>query len=356
MEKGQYRVLGLMSGTSLDGLDLALCWFNKTNQGWQYRMEATQHLPYSAHWVQLLSELPNASGPEIQRLNAAYGRFLGQHSKTFLSKHPGKVDFLASHGHTIFHRPDLDFTYQLGSGAHLSISSGFPVVSDFRTADVALGGQGAPLVPIGDRLLFSDYAQCLNLGGFANVSFEQKGNRVAYDIGPANLVLNHCAQLVGKAYDKDGQLAQSGVVIPKLLATLNALDYYQQPPPKSLGREWIDLEVFPILKPFETQAVNLARTCCEHLGQQIGKALTKGPEGKILVTGGGAYHGFLIEIIRQHCPYPIELPDSQLIDYKEALIFAFLGVLRWRKENNCLASATGAKTDHSSGVIHFPKY
>lgn len=355
MPSDHYVAIGLMSGTSLDGLDIAACQFAYIEHQWRFQIVATETLPYSEDWQAILQELPERSGPEIQYAHAAYGRFLGNVAAQFINRHSIEVDFIASHGHTLFHQPDRNYTFQLGSGAHLASSSKQLVISDFRTQDVALGGQGAPLVPIGDKLLFQSFAQCLNLGGFANVSYETPAGRTAFDIGPANLLLNHVVAEVDLLYDAGGKLAQSGELLPELLAQLNALPFYAQAPPKSLGREWLEAELLPLVDAFQASAADKARTCCEHIAQQIGKVLSAGTEGNVLITGGGAHNDFLIERIRFYSSNPISVPNSAIVDFKEALVFAFLGVLRLRNENNCLASATGAAKDHCSGVLHFPQ-
>jgi anhydro-N-acetylmuramic acid kinase len=239
-----------------------------------------------------------------------------------------KPDFIASHGHTIFHRPDLKMTLQIGDGETLAKLCGIPVVSDFRTGDVALGGQGAPLVPIGDELLFGNYDACLNLGGFSNVSFlNDFGKRIAYDISPVNIVLNQLASLVGKAYDNNGSMAAAGIVIDEMLNELNSLNYYLASYPKSLGREWVESNVNPILNKFEQFPLNdRIATFTVHTAQQIAKNL----EGRknVLVTGGGAYNDFLISKIREISDTEVIIPDKNLIEFKEALVFAFLGALR----------------------------
>jgi anhydro-N-acetylmuramic acid kinase len=262
-----------------------------------------------------------------------------------------EIDFVASHGHTIHHQPDKGVTVQIGDGGIMAKVLNIPVVNDFRTADVKLGGQGAPLVPIGDNLLFGEYEACLNLGGFANISFIKDGKRQAFDIGPANIVLNHISKMLGFHYDTNGDLAKTGSVLPDLLKSLNEIPYYSYPLPKSLGVEWVEEYVYSKFKA-EFSEIDLLRTLVEHVTDQIGKVISKGGFDSVLITGGGAYNTFLIESLRLKVKSKIVIPIDEIVDYKEALIFAFLGVLRWEKRVNVLSSVTGAKQDHCSGQIH----
>lgn len=339
-----------MSGTSLDGIDLAHLTFQKTDK-WHFQLEKSTTIPYPKSWKNKLQSLASQDSYTIQKTNLSYGAYLGKHIHNFIHKNQLKVDFIASHGHTIFHQPENGYTLQIGDGQTIANSSKQTVICDFRSLDVSLGGQGAPLVPIGDQLLFSDYDYCLNLGGFSNISFLKEGKRIAFDIGPVNIVLNDLAQKLGKPYDKDGAFAQSGRCIPKLLEQLNSLDYYKQNPPKSLGKEWVEQHINPILEKYPN-ITDLLHTFSEHAAIQIGKTLQK---GECLITGGGTFNAFLIERIGFHSKSQLHIPHKDIINYKEALIFAFLGVLRHRNETNCLSSVTGAKRDSSSGLIFKPK-
>jgi anhydro-N-acetylmuramic acid kinase len=348
-----YRVAGLMSGTSLDGVDIAVCVFEKERGRWKFVIEAAETVPYSNADVKLLTGLMQADAMSFARQNAAYGGYLGRLVKSFLKRHKTHADFISSHGHTIFHQPSKGFTTQAGDGAALSAVSGLPVVCDFRTADVALGGQGAPLVPIGDKFLFSEYEYCLNLGGIANISFSREGKRVAFDICPVNMVLNLLAGEKGKRYDNGGSMAGKGKVNTKLLQKLNAVPFYKKPFPKSLGREEIEKYFFRIMKNDKCSVEDKLHTFCEHIAIQI-STVTKSGSGKMLVTGGGAYNDYLISRIRAHCNLEVAIPAKEIIEFKEALIFAFLGVLRWRNETNTLKSVTGASRDSSGGAIYMP--
>jgi anhydro-N-acetylmuramic acid kinase len=349
-----YHVIGLMSGTSLDGVDIAFCRFRLGNDGWKYRILEAETVPYPKAWHKRLANLCDATALDFALTDTDYGRFLGKLARKFIEKHGITPDFIASHGHTIFHQPEKGLTWQIGRGSSIAAESGFPVVSDFRSLDVALGGQGAPLVPVGDRLLFPGFAACLNLGGFANISYEEKGNRVAFDIGPANIVLNALAALTGKKYDRDGKLSRSGMVNKELLSRLNALPFYRKPPPKSLGREWVDQNITPLLARSGLAPADQLATFCEHIAIQVGRASACIRKGSILTTGGGALNSFLIGRIRAQTENEIAIPDNFTINFKEALIFAFLGVLRRNGRHNCLSSVTGSMTDNSGGCIYLP--
>jgi anhydro-N-acetylmuramic acid kinase len=418
-----------MSGTSLDGLDIAYCTFWKKGNSWNYRIIQAETIPYTEHWRNRLSNVERGSAFEFVATDIEYGHLLGRLTREFMDRYQIRPDFIASHGHTVFHQPEVKLTAQIGRGSAIAAETGCPVVCDFRSLDVALGGQGAPLVPMGDRSLFADYEYCLNLGGFANVSFEKDGNRSAFDICPVNIVLNAIAVKLGEHYDRDGLFARQGTILPGLLKALNTLSFYSQPPPKSLGKEWVNAHIWPLMNDFvpgvdfnnsltlsslssltstipANKLYDLLATWCEHAAYQISRAisgrlpeLTQGtgnltlststpaplllkekgtgdevintgmkladkssgklivdriPVNKLLVTGGGAFNGYLVERIRHHTGWEIIIPDKDTINYKEALIFGFLGVLRWRNEVNCLRSVTGAVSDNSGGSVYFP--
>ena len=354
------KAVGLMSGTSLDGLDLVAVKFWQTGEKWQFKIEAAETLEYSAERKNMLKNAPELSGMELIQLHTEYGHFLGNETKRFIAQNHFQPDIVASHGHTIFHQPEKGFTFQAGSGFEIAAITGITTVADFRSGDVALGGQGAPLVPVGDRLLFSEYEYCLNLGGFANISFEKNGKRIAFDICPVNIVLNHFAEKQGFAFDKNGELGRKGEVNTELLRKLNQLDFYRSEPPKSLGREWVEQVFMPVLNGFEIKDDDKLRTVYEHIPQQIAWTVTGKGGGKVeaggrmLVTGGGAFNTFLIELISEKTPVELAIPANEIINFKEALIFAFLGVLKFQGEINCLASVTGSKKNHSSGLVFHP--
>lgn len=342
-----------MSGTSLDGLDLAHCTFTYQD-GWSFGIHEAETSSYPPEWGAKLKNLVQLAPAELTDLDACYTEFLAGAISQFINKHHlGHLDAICSHGHTALHQPDQGLTYQIGNLPKLASLLNQTVVCDFRVDDVALGGQGAPLVPIGDQLLFGQYEYCLNLGGFANISFDKKGRRVAYDICPVNIVLNHYVATLGHAYDDGGKLAATGKVNNLLLDRLNALDYYAAKAPKSLGLEWVKLEVFPLIDSFGLSINDVLSTFVAHISNQIAKALNLGTAQSVLVTGGGAFNTFLMQSLSKRTEATIVVPDKSLIEYKEALIFSLLGVLRLRNETNCLSSVTGALRDHSSGKIYY---
>ena len=346
-----YNVIGVMSGTSLDGVDLAYIKFNCSDQ-WTYEILQSETVAYPETWVEQLKNAFHFSTSELEALNVSYTKLLASIIAEFISKHQlVAIDAVCSHGHTILHQPHNGFTLQIGNLPLLHDLLPYTIVCDFRVQDVALGGQGAPLVPIGDELLFSEYDYCLNLGGFSNISFHENGIRKAFDISPVNTVLNYYANAMGLPYDDGGTIAKTGTIHPELLAQLNGLAYYKKAYPKSLGMEFVNDTIFPLLHSFALPAAAILRTFVEHIAFQIA-AVCK-PNTKLLITGGGAYHTFLIDRLTHHLPsVQISIPDDKTIQFKEALIFALLGVLRLRNEVNVLASVTGAQRDHSSGQIY----
>jgi len=348
-EKTTYAI-GLMSGTSLDGLDLVYVRFSE-NTSFTFEILYSETIAYTADWVNRLQQAITFSEDKLKALDIAYGKLLGEITNTFISKFQlKKIDLIASHGHTVFHDPNNGITLQIGNGPELAKLTQQKVVCDFRTQDVALGGQGAPLVPIGDELLFSEYDYCLNLGGFANISMQIKHERIAFDICPVNIVLNHYVNGLGLAYDDKGKIAKTGEVNVALLNKLNALPFYQQPFPKSLGLEWVKSNIFPLIDSYNLSTPAILRTFIEHVAIQITAQLPK-TDKKLLITGGGVFNVFLIARIQELSKVIICIPTSEIIEYKEALIFALLGLLKVQNKVNVLASVTGAKKNHSSGKI-----
>lgn len=345
------HAIGLMSGTSLDGLDICYVRFEK-HSTWSFQILKAETVSYPEDWEHRLRNSISLSAEELLELNAEYGFYLGRSVNGFIRKHQIKsIDLIASHGHTVFHQPQKKFTLQIGDGRAIKQETGVPVIYDFRTQDVLMGGNGAPLVPIGDELLFSQYDACLNLGGFSNISLQQNNQRIAFDIAPFNIILNKLAQKFNKSFDENGDLARKGHINENLLIKLNSLDFYRQPHPKSLGIEWCKEFIFPLLV-LETGATeDIMATFTEHVAQQISDVIHKYSLKKVLCTGGGTYNTFLIEKIKEKTGSVIIIPEKEIIDYKEALIFGFMGVLKMNNEINVLSSATGSITDHSSGQI-----
>ncbi len=347
-----YHVVGIMSGTSLDGLDMALCEFIYTSSGWKYRIHAADTKPYDRSWKEKLTEAPSMNAPDLLQLHSAYGKYVGSEVKKFIQASTRKVDLVCSHGHTVFHQPEKGFTFQIGDGSAIAAHCGLTTISDFRNMSVALGGEGAPLVPIGDELLFGEYHYCLNLGGFSNISYKFRHKRYAFDVCTVNMVLNHLAQKLGQEYDKDGQFGRKGSVNQKLLSRLESLPFYRQQPPKSLGREWFEKEMLPLIEQPELDLYDTFRTVYEHIAMQIAESVRNKSKKPVLITGGGANNTFLIELLKEKTNHELIIPDPFIVKFKEALIFAFLGVLRYRQQVNCLASVTGSSYDCSGGAIH----
>lgn len=347
--------VGLMSGTSLDGLDACCATFQLRDGRWSFSINATDAYTYT-------DEMKYALGTGAQKMTALefvtfhsqYGRFLGECAADFVAKHNLHPDIVASHGHTIFHEPKKKIMYQIGDGAAIAAACGIPTVSDFRRLDIMLDGQGAPLVPIGDRLLFADYDYCLNIGGFSNISFERDGRRVAFDISPANYPANHYVRPLGMEFDRDGDIGRSGTVHAELLERLNALAYYHTDGPKSLGREWVEKEIYPLVDSYGLPLCDRLATLYEHAAIQVARVIESQnatQHTKMLVTGGGAYNKYLVERLRALCPCDIEIPSKEIIEYKEALIFAFLGALYMADTPSCLSSVTGARRDNIGGML-----
>ena len=358
--QNKYNTIGLMSGTSLDGLDIAHCFFVLREGEWLFTLDNSTSIEYPQELRDRLKNSVNLSSVDLLLLNNEFGKWLGDQVKQFVSDKNIKIDFVASHGHTVFHQPDKGLTYQIGAGQQLANRCGVKVISDFRSLDLSLGGQGAPLVPIGDQMLFSEFDFCLNLGGIANVSFEIRDERVAYDLCPANMLLNHLTTQIGKAYDDNGEIARSGNINESLLDSLNSLNYYEQPFPKSLGYEWFCEEVIPIIDKSTCSIPDKLCTSVHHIAFQIFNELSRfqiSANATLLATGGGARNTFLIETLTQYinkAAIKIIIPESQIVDFKEAIVFAFMGVKRLRGEINCLRSVTGATANSSSGVIYYP--
>ncbi len=353
MFKDSYQVVGVMSGTSLDGVDLVYVTLTYSDK-WEFKIHFSETIPYSDYWFNLLSSAVNLSKQELLDLNESYTEELARIISAFISKYSiVEIDAVSSHGHTVLHQPQKGFTLQIGNLEKLSTLLKQNVVCDFRVQDVEFGGQGAPLVPIGDRLLFSQYDYCLNLGGFSNISFEENSHRIAFDISPVNTVMNLYANKLGFAYDDRGNLARSGNLNQDLLNDLNALPFYELPYPKSLGIEFVNEIILPLISKYNISEIDLLRTFVEHVAFQISEAVID-KNSSLLITGGGAYNDFLIERMQSYLHnVKIIIPDKVTLEFKEALVFALLGVLKLRSEINVLSSVTGANKDNSAGNIFY---
>jgi anhydro-N-acetylmuramic acid kinase len=348
----QYSVLGVMSGTSLDGVDLAHIHFTIENNNWLFQIGVCETIPYTDLWHDRLKKAVDFSTEALEKLNLKYTILLSEVILDFINKHSlENLDAVCSHGHTILHQPQNGFTLQIGNLPFIAKLTRQNVVCDFRVKDVQLGGQGAPLVPIGDEILFSNYDYCLNLGGFSNISFNDGNRRIAFDISAVNTILNYYANLLGLPYDNKGKIARSGKINKELLNQLNELDFYKRKYPKSLGIEYVKTVLLPILEHYTISIQDKLATFTAHIAIQIALVLPK-KEGSLLITGGGAYNDYLIEKINEFIPkVKVIIPDSKTIEFKEALIFGLLGVLKLRNEINVLSSVTGSAHDHSSGFI-----
>ncbi len=347
-----FNVIGLMSGTSLDGLDIAHCKFN-FDEKWRFNLIHHETVPYSKEQKNVLADLENESAINYALFHTKFGALIGNEVNKFIHKNKiTNTDFLASHGHTIFHQPNNNLTTQIGCGAQIAAITGIETICDFRSKDVALGGQGAPLVPIGDELLFSEYDYCINLGGIANISFKAKGKRISYDLAMANMVSNYVCSLEGIEYDDKGKLGASGNFNHNLYNDLNAIEFFSKSHPKSLGKENFIINFKPILDKYNISNADKLNTFGKHLAHQICKILSSTQDKKVLITGGGAYNSFWVSEIRSTADAQIIIPENKIIEYKEAVIFGFLGVLRKKQLVNCLSSVTGAKQDSVGGTIY----
>lgn len=361
-----YRAIGLMSGSSLDGLDIVFAEIQENGGNWQYEIIRADCYSYPEEWIKKLKEATSLTALDYQLLHVGYGHYLGKQVNRFIEEHQlqYQVALVASHGHTTFHIPASKMTAQLGDGAAIAATTQLPVVSDLRSLDIAFGGQGAPIVPIGEKLLLSDFDFFLNLGGIANISFNAD-DYIAFDVCAANRVLNMLAVDAGKEYDEGGQMAATGMTDDALLEKLNSLDFYKLSAPKSLANDFGTGTVYPAIRAASLPTKDELRTYTEHIAIQIKNAISRSknfrpglspdePNLKLLCTGGGAFNTFLVERIKDQLKeLKIELiiPDEKLVKYKEALIMALIGVLRWREESNVLSSVTGAKRDSVGGAM-----
>lgn len=339
-----------MSGTSLDGLDICYVRFDSDSS---FEMLQTEGIDYSSAMKNQLKNAYTLSAMDLRELDTQFGYYLGEQVAKFIKKHHIlNLDFVASHGQTIFHQPDKNFTLQIGNGAAIAAKCGQQVICDFRTQDVVLGGQGAPLVPIGDELLFNQYDACLNLGGFSNISMNRGGKRIAFDICPINIVLNYYANQLNLEYDKGGNCAAKGKLNQDLLTELDQLEFYKKDFPKSLGFEWVENEFLTCVDKYEISIEDKMFACVVHMVNQLSVVFKNHDINKVLITGGGAKNDLLIRLLSEFSVADLIIPEEGLIDFKEALIFAFLGYRKFTNQINCLSSVTGASKDHSSGVIY----
>lgn len=346
-------IIGIMSGTSLDGMDLAYCRFTEQNGKWTYQIDHAEIFPYDTAWRNRFLYAQALKGRELLRMEVEFSRLTADCVNDFCQRNNLKPSLIAAHGHTIFHEPANGLTWQMLDGALVAEQTAVPVVCNFRKGDVALGGQGAPLVPIGDELLFSEFDYCLNLGGIANITLKQASKRIAYDIVPNNMGYNEAIRRLGKEYDEDGNTARTGKVHHELLRALNSMDFYKQSYPKSIGREYYVETFKPLVQRWSLSVADELATLVEHAAMQIAKAVEGGEPGrKMLATGGGAFNTYLIERIRHHLQCELIIPDEKIVAYKEALIFAFLGLLRMERQTNIRKEITGASRNSCAGAVY----
>ena len=349
-----------MSGSSMDGLDIVYVQLDEVRGQWSYEILCADCIPYTEQWREDLRTAASKHVSGFLKLHTAYGRYIGEQVNAFIEQNElgHKVHFIASHGHTVFHEPENMTTCQIGDGAAIAAVTGLPVISDLRSMDVALGGQGAPIVPIGDKLLFGGYDYLLNIGGIANITIQQNDKLSAFDVCPANQVLNALAAREGKEMDEDGAMASVGTLLDGVLDELNDAGYYKLPAPKSLSNDAAMDMVFPKLSESKNNNYDLLHTATIHIAQQIAAAVQQYPHGKeaatLLATGGGAFNTFLImELQKALTPYNVTIvvPDAAVVKFKEALVMAMIGTLRWREEVNVLSSVTGASRDSVGGAL-----
>lgn len=347
-------IIGLMSGTSLDGLDICAVNFEFVDSKWKFKILNSETIKYSDKLKDKFRNTTNLSSVELLKFDMELGQLFGSLTKQFIVSNKLKVDAIASHGHTVFHQPNDGITLQIGNGQEMANIIQLPVIYDFRSKDVSLGGQGAPLVPIGDKLLFSEYDGCINFGGIANISFEKDSKRVAFDICPFNMGLNYLANQLGLEYDESGRIAEKGQLIEELLVELNQLDYYELDFPKSLGIEWFNKFCLPLLNNGRYSIEDRLHTFSIHVSHQLLKVINSIKGESVLITGGGVYNSFIIKLLTAQSSKHIVMPTNDVVDFKEALIFAFLGVLKMDNRINVLKTVTGALKDSVSGVVAYP--
>ena len=343
------NIVGLMSGTSVDGLDICYISFSK-NKIEDYEIINCKTIDYPKDLKNELINVIYSENEKINDLDLKFGEFIGHSVNKFISENKLPLpDLISSHGHTVFHEPNIGKTLQIGNGSIIYKITGIQTVNNFREQDVKLGGQGAPLVPIGDKLLFKKFKYCLNLGGFVNISIKNSDEIFAYDICPLNTVLNFYSKKIGYEYDHDGNLSSEGTVDENLLNELNQLSYYSEKYPKSLGLEFVLEKVLPIIDSYKLSESDVLATYVRHVAFQISNNIMD--DEKVLISGGGSFNKTLIQSLRNHNTNLV-IPQSQILNYKESLIFGLLGYLRINNKINCLKSVTGASKDHSSGDIY----
>ena len=354
-----YKVIGIMSGSSLDGLDITFAEMQETAGTWNYEIKHSACKKYDHEWEMKLKDSIELPSQDYQLLHAEYGKYIGTPINDFIEQNKlhHQVNLISSHGHTTFHIPEKRMTHQLGDGSAIAAETKLPVVSDLRSIDIAFGGQGAPIVPLGEKLLFGDYNYFLNLGGIANISINKENKIIAFDVCTANRVLNMLANEKGLEYDDEGKISAQGTINKKLLEELNTLEYYSLSYPKSLANSFGTDVVFPLIKSFDINTESALRTYTEHICIQLKNSLQhfkKNEVQQLFITGGGAFNSFLINNLQQNLReinFEIYIPSEEVVKFKEALIIALLGLLRWREQYTVLASVTGASQNSIGGAL-----
>lgn len=353
------KFIGLMSGTSLDGIDAIVCEFSPTIQS-----IATHHHPFDPSLKQDLQRLSLPGDDAIDVLGKAQtelGHVLADAVLALLDKanlSATDIRAIGSHGHTIRHRPGghHPFTIQIGDPNIIAARTGIATIADFRRADMALGGQGAPLAPAFHRAFFPLPATVLNLGGIANISIVGTETEVGFDTGPANTLLDAwCKQHRGLDYDDQGSWARSGQVCERLLQSLLADPYFKQAPPKSTGKEYFHLDW--LAQQLSSQsAEDVQASLLELTAKTIADAFSAQQiTGEIIVCGGGAHNVYLLERLQAHLPAcTLSMSDDFGIgvDWVEAAGFAWLAQQRVLNQAIQLQTVTGASAPVRLGAIY----
>lgn len=351
-----------MSGSSLDGLDIGIIDIIKKGNELSYEVIRCDTIEYSTEWKKSLTSLPNASAKELANNDMAYSRYMSELIRSFL-KEEDQIDYVSLHGHTLFHEPENGFTYQLGNGGVLSARLGLPVVCDFRSKDIGLGGKGTPLAPIVDSYFYNEYEVLINLGGICNLTFLSKKETIAWDVCPCNQLLNFLSEKMNLAYDKDGLIARNGKLNLDFLNILEKNPYYSEKYPKSLDNQYIKQNIIRELDSYTIPLEDQLHTTCIFVARQIKAAIQMAvkslevawPE-KILITGGSAHNAFLIQCIKEHCaPSVVSIPDETIINYKEIILMALCAYLRVNNQENTLSEVTGSSRNSIGGAIYESK-
>lgn len=354
-----YNVIGLTSGTSLAGLDIVFVALTEVRGKWTYELKAAERLAYTSEWEEKLGGAAALPARDYFLLHSEYGHFIGHAVNQFIAQHQldHKVHFITSHGHTVFHVPAQKMTAQLGDGAAIAAVTGISVISDLRSVDVALGGKGAPVLPVAEQLLFPDYHYRVNLAENATIAAQPDGQLIAFDVCPCNYVLDTLAGLLGRPFDEEGKLAAGGVTDQGLLDALNGLAFYNEQYPRTLTSKFGTGTILPMIQQQQLSTQGKLNTYIHHIAAQVAAAvqqLTPSEEGaayNLLLTGGGARNTYLVETIRTILQ-PLNVTVTvQEEPFRNALMIALLGALRWRQEPNALSAVTGAEKDSVGGAL-----